>query len=1428
MSEEEKNIEKIANAIISYLTFKENFQKIKEDHQINIGKNEYDSSNCSYILREFNTDCYIIEKDHFKEFCYSVNFNNLTMNLDISDEKSKNNFIQELKSYLKKNPYVPNPSNIKIYSKLEEMKEIATDFKNYEFVNEDLLCHGMGVPRSNLKGKIFKVSKNKENTCLMSVDNDYTFIINNSDSDKENEEYKNLYYVDDLTKKIFILLFFNEQKIKKMLKKEIKNVYKFKKYYLINKEWLKEYKEFFVYDFVIKKYKEEYKKEYNYEDNNNEENDNDEIYSYDITNINLNDIVKNMGQINLYKSTEPSKDMRNAEKLIPGTLKIIVKDKVLNNQDLQQEIVDPELIETYIKIYREFDLINKDIFDLLEKEEFFYGMNKDIKNQIEFQALIGNNNIIIKNKPLDKDNERYNYLNEYLFYVDKNDKMKYLEDKDIEKNEEFILYYILNYTNNKSFFNDLKTIKKKNGLYEYIQDKKIIINDLRIEEDIKDKKGNFIGYFLNIRINEEGIKCENIDIERKQDKLDNKNLKKKEKNKNKILENIKEEKQIEFNKNNNKYIEKNKIKENNSKKIINVINFSFIKNTKVKEKQTIINNNVNENNDKKQNNIIINNIDNNIDYNNNSIQDNNIKNNSKDNNIIINNKIDNKEINIIKNDSINNKENNKIVEKHNNKNEIIDNEEKIINNNLNHYKNEEIKPIQEKKKVDYQKELFDYTKINLEDIKDSFLNIFKNIDNRSDMDRDIFLNKINLKDNPKAEYIILMNEENYNKFISLIGKTKEYYDLKGKQKEKDKFLNQNFGKIYNFCLFFNGTFNKDDISIIENYQSFENEKKNKKKFYIFPRENEIVKKLLNDKNKNIEDIYYYKKKQKSYILFCDKDKEFKIEKIIDNMWKLKDLSGKNQDIFEILKNQIKNNSISQNIEKYINPSLEYTEFYLINDILLDSKKKKNEINQDLINPHLKIEGFQEYDAPINFKFIEKEIIDEKYLELLIQLIEKNTGNREFAQLKSEKIFFVYGNNNLKSFYKAIYFGIISNNVIYFYLYGKPNYSVDLIIKYKDDKLLNEIKSIKIKGLEIYLFEMGIDLSKSQSQSDLKLQKLLNFDLEEICTVLNININIKNSIISCSKPLKKIEYSFFYNGVIQCLVNINQLKDLFLNRIKFKNTKITGTVSINFYKLMQYMWIFKDNKKNKDEILPIDNDVFLYVIFKLTKNDNNIFKDIKRLIEFILLSMHYENNLNNNIPNEQKMNYEINNLKKMSKEKNNSFIKKIFSFELEPEKKCCENIINNKTEYFLYLSSKELECFKKPAINIESILPLKKTHICKAYKKEKNITLKFKYLPEILIIIFSTELDYDIKFSYKEKITLKKISINNNDGNYELISFIIKNGNGFETYCKSSIEKNIWNIYYEKEKEQSMKTDNFKNFNKVSNQPYLLIYKKSEK
>ena len=486
MSEEptKTNIEKIVNGIISYLEFEKKFKAVQPDNIISNKQN--DKSNLNFSFRDFKLECYMIEEKYLNQFKKAINFDKLSPLLDPKNE-NKDKFKEELEEYLQFNPYVLNTDDIQIYSKEEDMKKIVKNFNDYIFVNEELLVDAMGVPKNKLEGNLIKVSNNEKNISLISISNNFTININsqkyklqnqNQIQNKkiENEEYKNLYYVDEITKKIFVLMYFNEHLIQQKIKKEIKDVYNFKDYYLINREWINEYKEFFLYDYVIKG-------KLNLENNKD---------SYNKIKYNLDDITKNkLGQIRLYGETKLDNKIRDGNNLIPKMSK-----KTINSANKNDNYS--------LEIPSNFELINEDIFKLLIQEQFFYNL-EGIENKIKYQILIGNNQMIIKNHNIGI------VTNNYLFYIDKRLKLNNIENNILEKEDSFIINYILNYENDKLFFKDLEKIIKKDGLHNFIQKKELNINEINSKQNIKDdNKRNIVGAFINIGLNEEDIK--NIEI----------------------------------------------------------------------------------------------------------------------------------------------------------------------------------------------------------------------------------------------------------------------------------------------------------------------------------------------------------------------------------------------------------------------------------------------------------------------------------------------------------------------------------------------------------------------------------------------------------------------------------------------------------------------------------------------------------------------------------------------------------------------------------------------------------------------------------------------------------------------------------------------------------------------------------------------------
>ena len=1343
------NIEQISKGIISFMEFSKNLKNTSQN-QIIINQDNTDS----FIFRKFNSECYIIEKKILDDFLISINFNELTKILDLLTDENKNKFDKELEKYLEQNP-LPNCKNIKIYSELEKMKEIIQNFDKYTFVNEEFLCNVMNVNPSLLKNKAIKISKNEKNTCLVSVAYNY-FINYNNYIFGEIEDYKNLYYVEDLTKKIFILFYFNEIRMKDKLKEEIKDFYNFKNYYLINKDWFEKYKNFFCYDIIIKKLENLVHNDNETKNNQNNHTDKrDNNYSYKKVKYILDDICYSIGQIRLYNETKISNELRNAKELIPQKKKILIKKKKVINDEYQLT-EEPEIAQEDLNIPYEFYIINQDIFELLIKEKFFYNMNKDIIDELKYEILIGNNNQIIKNKPIDSTYTKYNYYNEFLIYIDKNKISVSKKDYSKELKDPFILYYILNYNKNKNedFFNDLKILNKKNGLREYIKIRKISqqIDNINFEEDIKDSKGNILGKFINIKIDKNCIMNKNEIIEDENDeeeKIKNENIKKNEiKNKEK-----------EF-----------KINIENKRKDKNEFNIEMKFNDRENDKQKNSNENIVENK-KEYENLIK------------KIQD------KKNNNININ-KEDKNEENIEKKQEYN-----------------------IINNR---FKDKDSKKIIKEKELpkDYEK-IINFLKEKENEIKKLFIMFNENISKGK-----IKINFLNPKEIKKIEKnlieILLISEERLNKLKSFFNYNiiLEYFKLKD-TKIKDNYFKENIQIFNNFNKFNNNFLSiSEDCSLIETYEDCIKCLNKGDKFYLID---------INNFNKNLKKlksgrINYFSYQNNSYLFFSKEEKIIQLKDAGNNFWNLIKFNENQKDPLDnIMKNlfeEINENKKVSNIKKYLLPKYkdlnDIKYFYFINDDWLDFNLKKNDFNWANFRPDF--DKYEEkYNYPSKFRFIEKE--KENLINRLIDY-----GKINDDDIYINKLFFVKGNNKINN--NSYYFGLFDGNIIYFYLFENKSYEkFDFLVKYNDNNsMLERIKKINSEGIETYLYELGIDLTKIGKQS------LIDDDFNIIGEYFSLNDKLKYEDISIhSRTLKNVDVNY-YNGVIQCLANIHPLKTFFSNKNKLINEfkiprKNDRLVTINFYLLLKYIWKNSQNDEEKE-------NTFLVAIESLSK-DVGVFNNIKLLIEFILLSLHYEN-CKNII---KKIDYRLDYLRKNISITDKSFIKDLFFFNIlsSSPSKCCNKYIES-TNYILSYNKSNFSKLYGKKISLNTLFNSEKKFVCNC-RTELQSKLVFKTLPKILIIILEFIDDYQIKFNYEQSIDIIEFVSDKSKhkciSKYELISLIISNKNPkkIRTYCKSLNEKNIWYQYEESTIQQNF--EKIQNFNKIQSNkelPFLLVYK----
>ena len=1148
----------------------------------------------------------------------------------------------------------------------------------------------------------------------------------------------------------------HEKKLQEKIKNKNRDLYNFKKYYLINSDWLKEYKEYFLYDQIMKKLDEKY---YN--------------YSYKRIKCELDKIIKNeIGQIILNNDSKIPNKIRDYSKFKSLTKPIkLTKNRYDNKNNEQESIEEEEVINTYIEVPINFDLINEDIFELLMKEEFFYNKIEQNKDQIFSEILLGNNQIIIKNKLNENNNNENQFLNSYIIYINNNNKEQNRQSKNDEDNYKYRIKYILDYYDNLMFYdNFFNTFNSKNN---------INLDKINYEQNIYDDKQNVLGKFYNLGIiNEDELKNYFVFFDN-----------------NKKEETLKSHKIDKFNfeiiKNNKSLLNKNNFMDN--KKEINFLN--------------------NKNNFKKHNNKEMNN----------------------------DNKNENMEI-------IN--EDNYIIENKYNKLEIQSN----ISLNYKPYSINKYKNISNKKSTEVinneSKDKFGKIKRELKLIEPYLKELVKKVINNQEK------KNLNLKllipteiiskiENQEIERIVLINEKYLKDIKSYIKYDLINNYLNLNEKEKNDILENNLEEfIYIIKLLKQEENSPPEFSLIQSYNEIKNDTIDVNKYFL----------LYNEKFQDIYEkakdifIYFFKYYSELYI-FLEKEKKIfqllpdkKFEE--NNLYILKEYK---MNKIELLKNidleMDKNKYINDvDIDKFLNRNI--IEYYLINNNWIKEKindedkfkkNKRNSYNYQLkkenINPKITQTYFDYMKYPVEFGFIDKESNEPIIKDLSIMDKEIILEN-----LLVSKIFFVNWQNNIPDIQKRdypnkIYIGILdnTNNIIYFYNLNKRKYyfEFEFLLQFNDEEIINkEIENyIMKKGIGKYLNDIRVDFSKINESFD-----LINDDLKNVGMFINfckknkIDIWYPNNM----KNLQYIEYSYFFIGVLLCLVNLESFQILF-DRDELINFIDEDSIFTKylFYIVEDLLWISNDKDKNNNLYMNFINEI------KKSSDSKDIFRDIKQLIELILLKLHNEHKFDENkqrIKNiETKLEEKYENEEEMISNFysiNDSGIQDLFFFDLVSESKFLDE---NKFKYYVTCTMEfDIDQIKKKFINIYNILDCMNENSYSNSSESIKIR-KFIIIPKHLIIIIKRKENNDCQFNFNEsfQIDIKKyIEKKDKDENiniteYELVS-IIKDY--LTTICKST-KDNLWYIYEGKKESNYNKVFDFK---EMSFMPYLLIYKIKDK
>ena len=612
-------------------------------------------------------------------------------------------------------------------------------------------------------------------------------------------------------------------------------------------------------------------------------------------------------------------------------------------------------------------------------------------------------------------------------------------------------------------------------------------------------------------------------------------------------------------------------------------------------------------------------------------------------------------------------------------------------------------------------------------------------------------------------------------------------------------------------------FQKKDSNIIKNTLAITSEflqieKKNEKPDPINKKKNDNI----NQKDNNISNkIIIEDNKKNFYVLDNDyynnihDKKDEKNEK--DNKEYEKDKYNK-QTTIEFL-NKI--DSECKNIRKKIKDNKldindDITKYYLINSLWIQEQLNfENKINdenniykKETIRPTTKNYGISNINYPINFDFIKYESN-----EYIFNYLVKNENISE-EDLFTYDIFFVYDTNYNTEKDKNLYIGVIDNNkkskkkFIYFYLLEQNKFSIEFILNYNyEEIMIKEIKNnIMPKGVEAYLYEINLNFGKMKGNESFVL-----FDngLAQIGTCFIINDRKKSEMKfpEYSKGLQNIKDSYYYNPILICLANILIIQKIFTNNnYLYENKIIEGTSIVKqFYKIIRNMWFLNDLQKESE----ISKELFDTIIELYGSND--IFRNSKQLIEFLITNMHNEIRTYNDKTKvkEKKLKLDENfyqDKKEIDKDfspKNNSIFQKLFFFETRLTEHCVS--CSHQMELFFINCILEFnisEILKKKdnnkSIKISDFFEdlIKKT---KCFDCNSDITSKrqFNSCPQYLIIVIEQDNYYNFTFDYEKELNMKKhkTDTNRDSDMYDLISFVtsfpINDDKGI-IFCKSPV------------------------------------------
>ena len=215
-----------------------------------------------------------------------------------------------------------------------------------------------------------------------------------------------------------------------------------------------------------------------------------------------------------------------------------------------------------------------------------------------------------------------------------------------------------------------------------------------------------------------------------------------------------------------------------------------------------------------------------------------------------------------------------------------------------------------------------------------------------------------------------------------------------------------------------------------------------------------------------------------------------------------------------------------------------------------------------------------------------------------------------------------------------------------------------------------------KGIGSYINDIGVNFS-------VKFFNLIDYEFNEIGFCINFDIN-KRKLYKrkTTKLLKNVENpSYFFNNVLQCLVNIQEFKSFFCNKTQLIYLIDNDSIFSKYInKIVLDMWSTGDEENDNLDIY----ENLKKEIIRIGESDI-ILNNASLLITFLLLRIHNEiridkdsNRIKGNVIRLDEMYQNYNELNNLFYPFNYSIIKDLFFFEMQTSYKCpcCKNIENH--------------------------------------------------------------------------------------------------------------------------------------------------------